>query len=189
MAAITNDSPIVLPPLSDHDPYNGIRMATFVLGGSCDADTTMVDAYYDKGTETAGATANLFSVPDGAIIHDFGWRIREVWTAGCDWSVGDCEDAAGYASVAEIGCTGDGGATDVIQTSRQMAAVAGLSGSTYAAFPASTGSAYSSLLPRLIVSSGAAYISIVATHANTEPDSGLIEFYVWYSLPKTRRTT
>jgi len=149
----------------------------------------MVDAYYDKGTETAGATANLFSVPDGAIIHDFGWRIREIWTAGCDWSVGDCEDAAGYASVADIGCTGDGGATDVIRTSRQVAVVAGLAGSTYAAFPDDTTTAYGSLLPRLIVSSGASYINIVATHANTEPDSGIIEFYVWYSLPKMRRTT
>lgn len=190
MGEIANATVIHLPPAWDPDPYNGIRCASFLYAGASDADTTLYDAIYEASTDAPDDTVPLFSVPVGAIIHDVGWRVRTVFDASVTLAVGDSDDTNGYAETADINCTADG--DSVIITTIGSAMRASFFGTTGTAVPAAAWTpAYAQQLPKLVFNSSAANadVKISAIHGGADASKGVCEFFIWYSLPRSRRCT
>lgn len=189
MAAISVQSVVHLPPVWDADPYNGIRCATYMLSGASDADTSLYDAIYYT-SDAPNDTVDLFSVPVNAIIHDFGWRVRGVFTASVTIEVGDSDDANGYAEAADIACTADG--DSVVITTIGSAMTASFFGTTGTVVPAAAWTpAYASQLPKLCFNSDTANEDVIiqAVVGGADAATGAIEFFIWYSLPRSRRSS
>ena len=175
---------LVLPPrggmVAGFPSY--VQCAKYVIAGGSDAGSDY-DAILST-SDGADATIEAFSLPSGAIIHDVGWRVAVNFNANVDLTLGDSDDADGYALIADVAATAAGD-SNAIKTTRSVftTLLADAGGSDI--LPATNAvPLYGFALPRLQWNSSAPgdYMSVDVTLAATEATTGVLEVYLWYDL-------
>jgi hypothetical protein len=184
MAAIEQINTISLPlprdPLPDAYPAI-IKCVKATLAGGSDASTDFTGVV--ATSDGNACTADLFNIPYGAIIHDVGWRVAVAFNANVDLSIGDSDDADGYAQVAHVDATNaDGG---VIWTLQSVLRTAQYNDSDAQIADTDVVGAYFVELPMMAWNSSTALadLPLVVTQATANASTGVLEVYVWYSDP------
>jgi len=101
---MADGSAITLPLRTDPIP-EGVPSALKVYKVTVSGDTTATQFDRRVGSGDSAATVAIFTVPYGYHIYDVGWRVVTAFTAGATLTIGDTDDADGWAKTGDIAAT------------------------------------------------------------------------------------
>ncbi|MHA2136120.1 MAG: hypothetical protein ACW99J_19850 [Candidatus Thorarchaeota archaeon] len=123
----------------------------------------------DVQYSTAATVFDLITFPQYTMIEDVLWRVETAFTANVDLSLGNTDDADGWAEVADIGAT---------------VASTNLSGASIISYLSEASSDTVTTAPALagigLINDSGAY-TLQVTQATAEPAVGMLEVYVKYN--------
>src|SRR3989304_4927984 len=98
---MADGSAITLPLRTDPIP-EGVPSALKGDKVTVSGDTTATQFDRRFGSGYSAATVAIFTVPYGYHIYDVGWRVVTAFTAGATLTIGDTDDADGWAKTGDI---------------------------------------------------------------------------------------
>ena len=102
---MADGSPVRIPIYAGRETLDSAILSMEIARVVIDGDTLVVDADIRLAAADSAAAVAIMEIPNQTYLYDVGWRVVTVFDTGTNISIGDCDDADGWASSANVAAT------------------------------------------------------------------------------------
>lgn len=106
---MADGSPVLLPIYAERDTPDSAILSMEIARVVVSGDTDNLDVNLRLDSDDSDAAVALVEVPNQTFIYDVGWKVATAFDSNCIFTLGDCNDAAGWGASGDIEATATDG--------------------------------------------------------------------------------